>query len=65
MTMLIRHSVIIHRDCPDQFTIVKFRKGDDDKDLKVNGKYLYSRIIIKKINKIYHIYEKINKINRR
>ena len=48
MTMLIRHSVIIHRDCPDQFTIVKFRKGDDDKDLKVNGKYLYSRIIIKK-----------------
>ena len=31
----------------DQFEIVKFRKGDDDKDLSINGKYPYFRIIIK------------------
>ena len=34
--------------CPDQFDIIKFRKGDDDKDLCVNGKCPYFRIIIKK-----------------
>lgn len=33
--------------CPDQFEIVKFRKGDDEKDLTVNGKGLYFRILIK------------------
>ncbi len=33
---------------PDQFKIVKFRKGDDDKDLSINGKYPYFRILIKK-----------------
>jgi Adenine-specific methyltransferase EcoRI len=32
---------------PRQFEIIKFRKGDDDKDLSVNGKYTYFRIIIK------------------
>ena len=32
---------------PDQFEIVKFRKGDDDKDLRINGKTPYFRIIIK------------------
>ena len=32
---------------PDQFEIIKFRKGDDDKDLRINGKSLYSRIIIR------------------
>ena len=32
---------------PDQFEIVKFRKGDDDKDLSVDGKYPYFRILIK------------------
>jgi len=32
---------------PDQFEIIKFRKGDDDKDLVVNGKSPYFRIIIK------------------
>jgi hypothetical protein len=32
---------------PEQFEIVKFRKGDDDKDLLVNGKSPYFRIIIK------------------
>ena len=33
---------------PDQFEIVKFRKGNDDKDLSINGKYPYFRILIKK-----------------
>ena len=32
---------------PEQFEIVKFIKGDDDKDLSVNGKCPYFRIIIK------------------
>ena len=38
--------------CPDQFKIIKFRKGDDDKDLSINGKSTYFRIIIKKSIKI-------------
>ena len=32
---------------PEQFEIIKFRKGDDDKDLAINGKYPYFRILIK------------------
>jgi len=36
---------------PEQFEIVKFRKGDDDKDLSVNGKYLYFRILIRRRKK--------------
>lgn len=33
---------------PDQFEIIKFRKGDDDKDLKINGKAPYFRILIRR-----------------
>ena len=33
---------------PDQFEIVKFRKGDDGKDLSVNGKCPYFRILIRR-----------------
>lgn len=33
---------------PEQFEIVKFRKGDDDKDLRINGKCPYFRILIRK-----------------
>jgi hypothetical protein len=33
---------------PDQFEIIKFRKGDDGKDLRINGKAPYFRILIKK-----------------
>jgi len=32
---------------PNQFDVIKFRKGDDDKDLIINGKYPYFRILIK------------------
>lgn len=33
---------------PEQFEIIKFRKGDDNKDLRINGKATYFRILIKK-----------------
>ena len=36
--------------CPEQFQIIKFRKGDDNKDLSVNGKCPYFRILIKRIS---------------
>jgi len=32
---------------PEQFEIVKFRKGNDDKDLVINGKSPYFRILIR------------------
>ncbi|MDE2858194.1 MAG: modification methylase [Chloroflexota bacterium] len=32
---------------PDQFEIIKFRKGDDEKDLRINGKEPYFRILIR------------------
>ena len=34
--------------CPEQFEIIRFRKGNDDKDLSVNGKCPYFRIIIRR-----------------
>lgn len=37
----------LHKFNPDQFEIVKFRKGNDDKDLTINGKCPYFRILIK------------------
>jgi hypothetical protein len=37
----------LHKFNPDQFEIVKFRKGNDEKDLAINGKCPYFRIIIK------------------
>ena len=35
---------------PEQFEIIKFRKGDDEKDLRVNGKCPYFRILIRNKN---------------
>lgn len=37
----------LHKYNPEQFDIVKFRKGDDGKDLRINGKCPYFRILIK------------------
>lgn len=37
----------LHKFNPQQFEIVKFRKGNDKKDLSVNGKRPYFRIIIR------------------
>lgn len=34
---------------PEQFEIIKFRKGDDDKDLSINGKCPYFRILIRNL----------------
>lgn len=41
ITFLYKHN-------PNQFEIVKFRKGDDDKDLSVNGYCPYFRILIRR-----------------
>ena len=38
----------MHKYNPDQFEIIKFRKGDDEKDLSINGKCPYFRILIKR-----------------
>lgn len=37
----------LHKYNPNQFEIIKFRKGDDGKDLSINGKCPYFRILIK------------------
>lgn len=37
----------LHKYNPEQFEIVKFRKGDDGKDLRINGKSPYFRILIR------------------
>ncbi|RIY32032.1 adenine-specific methyltransferase EcoRI family protein [Psittacicella gerlachiana] len=39
----------LHKFNPEQFEIIKFRKGDDGKDLSINGKCPYFRILM--INK--------------
>lgn len=37
----------LHKFNPDQFEIIKFRKGNDEKDLSINGKCPYFRILVK------------------
>ena len=37
----------LHKYNPAQFEIIKFRKGDDGKDLSINGRCPYFRILIK------------------
>lgn len=37
----------LHKFNPDQFEIIKFRKGNDNKDLSINGKCPYFRILIR------------------
>ena len=44
---------VLHKFNPNQFEIVKFRKGDDEKDLSINGKYPYFRILVR--NKRYSL----------
>ena len=34
--------------CPEQFEIIRFRKGNDDKDLSINGVCPYFRVIIRR-----------------
>jgi len=37
----------LHKFNPDQFEIIKFRKGNDEKDLSINGRCPYFRILVK------------------
>ena len=37
----------LHKFNPDQFEIIKFRKGNDEKDLSINGNCPYFRILIR------------------
>lgn len=37
----------LHKFNPDQFEIIKFRKGNDEKDLSIDGKCPYFRILVK------------------
>ncbi|MFM2268223.1 MAG: hypothetical protein RL757_1664 [Bacteroidota bacterium] len=37
----------LHKFNPEQFELVKFRKGNDEKDLSINGNCPYFRILIK------------------
>lgn len=38
----------LHKFNPNQFEIIKFRKGNDDKDLSIGGKCPYFRILIRR-----------------
>ena len=38
----------LDKHCPEQFEIIRFRKGNDDKDLSVSGKCPYFRILIRR-----------------
>lgn len=39
----------LHRFNPDQFQIVRFRKGDDGKDLTIDGRTPYFRILVRRV----------------
>jgi hypothetical protein len=53
----------LHKFNPEQFELIKFRKGNDDKDLSISGKCPYFRILIK--NKRLQEHKVIDmKINR-
>ena len=41
----------LHKFNPEQFDIIKFRKGEDEKDLSIDGKCPYFRILIKRRKK--------------
>ena len=51
----------LHKFNPHQFEIVKFRKGNDEKDLSVNGKCPYFRIIIRQKLAVSKIKDSANK----
>ncbi|NTU66360.1 MAG: adenosine deaminase [Candidatus Moranbacteria bacterium] len=53
----------LHKYNPEQFEIIKFRKGNDEKDLSINGKCPYFRILIK--NKRIQESEKKNRRGER
>lgn len=52
----------LHKFNPEQFEIIKFRKGNDEKDLSINGECPYFRILVK--NKRVQRDIKMNQIPR-
>jgi len=44
----------LHKHNPEQFEIIKFRKGDDGKDLQIQGKAPYFRIVIRRKTDTQH-----------
>ena len=52
----------LHKYNPEQFEIIKFRKGDDEKDLSISGKCPYFRILVR--NKRIQKNEKMDQIPR-
>ncbi len=51
----------LHKFNPDQFEIIKFRKGNDEKDLAIDGKCPYFRILIRNKRIQNKIFEESNK----
>lgn len=45
----------LHKYNPKQFEIVKFRKGEDEKDLAINGKCPYFRILIRNRHPVFDL----------
>ena len=39
----------LHKFNPEQFKIVRFRKGDDGKDLTINGRTPYFRVLVRRV----------------
>lgn len=37
---------------PEQFEIIRFRKGNDEKDLSINGECPYFRILIRRLKSV-------------
>ena len=54
----------LHKFNPDQFEIIRFRKGDDGKDLSINGKCPYFRILVRNRRYKPHRAERIQIVNR-
>ena len=47
-SIMLQAITFLHTFNPNQFEIIQFRKGNDGKDLKINGKTPFFRILIKK-----------------
>lgn len=52
----------LHKFNPEQFWIINFRKGDDGKDLSINGKTPYFRILIKNRRLVENLEEKYTEL---
>lgn len=60
----------LHKYNPQQFKIIQFRKGNDGKDLSIDGKCPYFRILIKRTkiddsNSVEISYDRVRKVNNK